>query len=106
MNFCPDCGSIMMPKNVDGKKVIKCACGYESKDKEVGKLGETGKKVVARKIEVIHEEIETLPECEEECPRCGNRKAYWWEVQTRAADESPTKFLKCAKCKHQWRDYN
>jgi len=40
-----------------------------------------------------------------ECPKCGNKEAYYWTVQTRAGDEAETKFLKCTRCKHTWRDY-
>ncbi len=98
--FCPKCGSIMMKK--------KCSCGYEAKD--IGKLQITenvgnGKE---RKFAVVDAEQDDkiLPETEAECPKCGNMKAYFWEVQTRAGDEPPTKFLKCTKCKHIWRDYS
>ena len=41
-----------------------------------------------------------------ECPKCGHRTAYFWLVQTRAGDEPETKFLRCEKCGHTWRDYN
>ena len=36
---------------------------------------------------------------------CGLGKARFWLVQTRASDEPETKFFKCEKCKHTWRDY-
>ncbi|MBI2108536.1 transcription factor S, partial [Candidatus Woesearchaeota archaeon] len=32
--------------------------------------------------------------------------AYFWLVQTRAGDEPETKFLRCEKCSHTWRDYD
>ena len=59
-----------------------------------------------KKVEVIDKEIETLPLMEAECPKCHHRKAYYYLVQTRAADEPETKFLRCEKCKHKWRDYD
>ena len=43
---------------------------------------------------------------EVECPKCGNTEAYYWTIQTRSGDEAETKFHKCTKCKHTWRDYN
>ena len=55
---------------------------------------------------VYEDDIQILPETDAECPRCHHKKAYFWEVQTRAADEPATKFLKCTKCKHTWRDYS
>jgi DNA-directed RNA polymerase, subunit M/Transcription elongation factor TFIIS len=39
------------------------------------------------------------------CPKCGNHEAYYWMIQTRAADEPPTRFYKCVKCGHTWREY-
>ncbi|MEK6946569.1 MAG: transcription factor S, partial [Nanoarchaeota archaeon] len=35
-----------------------------------------------------------------------HKTAYFWLVQTRAGDEPETKFLKCEKCGHTWRDYD
>ena len=97
--FCPKCGSIMLTK--------KCSCGYEAK--EAGKLQITEKKDEKKQeLAVVDAEQDdkALPETEEECPKCGNKKAYFWEVQTRAGDEPATKFMKCTKCKHIWRDYS
>ncbi|MBD3310349.1 transcription factor S, partial [Candidatus Woesearchaeota archaeon] len=54
----------------------------------------------------VEQDFETDPVTKAECPKCHNKEAYYWEVQTRAADEPPTKFLKCTKCKHIWRDYS
>ena len=96
MMFCPKCGSILVPR--DGK--IVCSCGFEKKS---GKI-EIKEKVANVDIEVT-EEVEVYPLVDEECPECGHDKAYFWEVQTRASDEPATKFFKCGKCKHIWRDY-
>ncbi len=103
--FCPECGSILMPKTKNKKRVIECSCGY--KDKDLSKV-ETIKEVIkeGREIEVVDEDINILPETEEDCPECGNKIAYFWTIQTRAGDEPETKFLRCKKCKHTWRDYS
>ena len=50
------------------------------------------------------EDEKSLPETEAECPQCGNDKAYYWLVQTRAADEPETRFFRCTKCKKVWRE--
>lgn len=101
--FCPKCGSILKPKK-ENRKLIVCSCGYKSKDSSL-KLKETVK-AKEKDIEVVDKEIETLPLMDAECPKCHHRKAYYWLVQTRAGDEPETKFLKCEKCKHIWRDYD
>ena len=54
----------------------------------------------------MDKEIETNPLTEAECPKCHNKKARYWTQQTRAGDEPETKFYKCEKCKHVWRDYS
>lgn len=82
----------------------KCSCGYRSREKPA-KLREEIKKTSA-KIEVLADEAETLPVTKADCPKCGSEEAYYWMQQTRAADEGETKFLKCKKCGHTWRDYS
>jgi DNA-directed RNA polymerase subunit M len=104
--FCPKCGAILIPKKDNNKKILACSCGYKSKDVSQAKIKEVIKKD-DKEIEVVdRDEMETLPLTDVECPKCGNKKAYYWLVQTRASDEAETKFLKCAKCKYTWRDYN
>jgi DNA-directed RNA polymerase subunit M len=102
--FCPKCGTILSPKKEKGKSVVKCSCGYT--DKKVEKVSVKEKNEDRREIETVEEEVEIYPLVEDvECPKCGHNKAYFWEIQTRASDEPATKFLKCEKCKHTWRDY-
>ena len=38
------------------------------------------------------------------CPKCSHGTAYFFEVQTRSADEAATLFMRCQKCSHQWRE--
>jgi len=105
MMFCPKCGSILMAKKENNKIIVQCSCGFKEVKKEGIKLSEKSNKI-EKEIEVIEKEVETHPICNEECEKCGNNKAFYWLQQTRAADEPPTKFLKCTKCKHTWRDYD
>ena len=99
--FCPECGALLMPR--PGKKTVECSCGYKSKE-AVTALREKAKET--KKVEVIDKEIEPHPLVDSECPKCKHTKAYFWTVQTRASDEPETKFFKCEKCKHIWRDYS
>ena len=95
-----------MPKKDKDKKVLACSsCSYTDKSKEKKTLTEVLSK--AEEIEIVTEgEEKTLPEIEMECPKCGNKKAAYWLVQTRSGDEAETKFYKCTKCKHTWREYD
>jgi DNA-directed RNA polymerase subunit M len=101
MEFCPKCGAILIQKRT---KFGCPRCSYISKNKV--KI-ETKEKINENnQVAVVKEtEGEVKPIIEIKCPTCNNDKAYFWTMQTRAADESETKFYKCTKCKHTWRDY-
>lgn len=105
MMFCPKCGSLLKIKKEKNKKYYYCSCGYTNKDIKEATIKEEIKKE-EKEIEVIDTEEEPLPTTETECPKCGHNKAYYWLIQTRAGDEAETKFLKCEKCKHTWREYD
>jgi len=101
MEFCEKCGGVII---VEGDKVVCGSCGHRLKKKvkiEVSqKLGEK------KEISVIKEgEESAYPIVEIKCPKCNEKKAYFWTTQTRASDESETKFYRCVKCKHTWRVY-
>lgn len=101
MEFCEKCGGII---KIENDKAICAACGHKTKKKP--KI-ET-KEIINKKegIEIIDEEAgNTYPIVQIDCPKCGNKKAYFWASQTRSSDESETKFYKCTKCKHTWRKY-
>jgi len=100
MEFCPKCGAVLVQK----RKNYGCArCDYSTKEKL--KLKTSEKMEEKNKVAVIKKEINTLPVVVEKCRQCGNDKAYFWTIQTRAGDEAETKFFKCTKCDHTWREY-
>ncbi len=104
MLFCPKCKSIMMPKKEKDRTILVCSCGH-TQDVEEVKLSEKRRKEERCEIAPVEKEIEVMVKTEAECTKCGNREAFTWDVQTRAGDEPPTKFLRCTKCRHTWRDY-
>ena len=101
MNFCPKCGSILVQK----RKNFGCPrCNYTSKDKIDLKISQ--KVNEAQKIAVITDaDVDVLPTVVETCPKCGHGAAHFWSSQTRSADEAETKFFRCKKCRHTWREY-
>ena len=54
----------------------------------------------------IRDSVNTLPTTKAVCPECGHTEASWWLQQTRSADEAETRFFKCLKCGHTWREYD
>lgn len=97
----------MVPKKGAKKGFVCSKCGYEEKVIRKPKIKEKLKE--STKFGIFDENVmekKTLPETKAKCPKCGNDKAFFWMAQTRAGDEPETKFLKCTKCGHTWREYS
>jgi DNA-directed RNA polymerase subunit M len=109
IKFCPRCKSVMVLTKEGGKAVWKCPkCGYEE-EVSVSSAKLVEKTTLTRKddkpIVLTKSGEETLPKVKKTCPKCGYEEAYFWVQQTRAADEPPTRFYKCARCGYVWREY-
>jgi len=101
MEFCPKCGSVIL---VENKKAGCSKCRYKPKGKVKIQASETLEKNEG--VAVIKEkELTTHPITQVKCSKCKNKEAYFWTLQTRSSDESETKFYKCTKCEHTWREY-
>lgn len=101
MEFCPKCGAVLVQK----KTREGCPrCSYTAKGK--GNLCSSEKiEDKNEEVEVIKKDVQAFPIVSEKCKKCGNDKAYFWTVQTRSGDEAETKFFRCIKCEHTWREY-
>lgn len=106
MMFCEKCGALMIPKKDNGRTVVVCSKCRNVSTKRDSLILREKTDVHGKAIEVIDKRIETLPKTKEDCPKCGYKEAFYWTVQTRAADEAETRFFKCAKCGHTWRSYS
>lgn len=102
MEFCPKCGAILVQK----RKNYGCPrCSYMLRGKTKITVSE---KIVDKKeatAVLSAKDMQVFPIVGEKCKKCGNDKAYFWAVQTRSGDEAETKFFKCTKCEHTWREY-
>ena len=97
MEFCPKCGSVIVGRNC-------VRCDYIS-DEEI-KLETCQKMTVKKEVVCIDEdEHEVNPIVDMPCEKCKHPQVYFWSKQTRAGDEAETRFYKCVKCKHIWREY-
>ena len=109
MQFCPKCGNLLIAEEYKGKRRYVCSkCGHIVRTKKVLPTN------ISEKIDHKNEKIlvfdekkewEQYPKTKVICPKCGNNKAYWYMQQTRGADEPQTKFYRCTKCGHSWREY-
>lgn len=116
MEFCPKCGSRLVPKKGKTRKdtmvVLACPkCSYKKSppskiEPKVAKLIQHNPQQLVAVISKEEQKLRTLPTVRIECPKCGNNLAYVWQVQTRGSDESSTQFLRCTKCSHTFREYS
>ncbi|KON31961.1 MAG: hypothetical protein AC479_08095 [miscellaneous Crenarchaeota group-6 archaeon AD8-1] len=115
MEFCPKCGSRLTPKKTKTENKITISllcrkrCNYTKIIKEkslifpVLKNPENPKKYVAV-LTKKEQKLKTLPTIKVECPKCGNKKVYVWQVQTRGVDAPSTQFMRCTKCDYTFRE--
>ncbi|MFB6265746.1 MAG: transcription factor S [Candidatus Nanohaloarchaea archaeon] len=106
MDFCDECGGIIVPEKKGDDTHFHCRnCG--EKYEKVGEEFEIREKSGGDKAGVnVQADEENRPVTDEECEECGNDEAYWWTEQTRSADEPPTRFYRCTECGHTWREYD
>ncbi|TKJ27185.1 MAG: transcription factor S [Hadesarchaea archaeon B3_Hades] len=107
MQFCPKCGGLMLPKQIEEGPVLVCnACGYATKEAKLEEYKVVKPAKHEEMVTVIEETKPALPTTRAKCPKCGHGTAYWWLRQTRGADEPTTRFYRCTKCGHTWREYS
>jgi len=101
MEFCPKCGSVLVEKS----KRFGCArCSYFAKGKV--KIEASEKIQEKQEVGIVKDkDIDVMPTTNAVCSKCGYREAYFWSAQTRGSDEGETRFFRCMKCKHTWREY-
>jgi len=85
-------------------------CGYKIEANNTASMKITSKIEHSAKEKTIildgQVDVSKLPITREvTCKKCGAHEAYYWVIQTRAADEPPTRFYKCVKCGFVWREY-
>jgi DNA-directed RNA polymerase subunit M len=114
MEFCPECSSILTPQKEGDKKVLFCQnCGYTKQLPNDSKntyriVEEISHAPEEEEVVVIDEKLSEqriMPTARQICPKCGNKEAYYWQVQTRSGDEAMTTFYRCVKCGQTWREY-
>jgi len=101
--YCPNCGKVLVPIPKSGMLTCK-KCKYEKpKTASSSFISKTEQK--KSEMPILEGNIQLLPTTNAKCKECGNNTAYWEMKQTRGADESPTLFLICTKCRFRWRKY-
>jgi DNA-directed RNA polymerase subunit M len=106
--FCDECGGMMLPSTINGKKIFKCRCGAT---KPFSKENSESYKIITKIDHPINEEVISATDIlkwkdenlrssikDFKCPKCGYNKAQLETRQTRRADEGMTHFIICLKC--------
>ena len=147
MEFCPDCGGMMLPfeeeviveedkkegeadksaeadamaDNDDNvgesekepetivKKYLRCnSCGFKKDlSADIKEEYSVEKKVKSEDTVIMRgDESGMKSTVREICPKCGHDRASYELLQTRSADEAPTRFFTCEKCHYKWRGYD
>lgn len=111
MEFCDDCGGMLVSEKKDGKTVMQCrnCSNIQDVDSEDMKVTEEKEEDPKDRLNVNEEGSEETarPTTEEECHSCGEDTEHeWWMKQTRASDEPATRFYKCTKCGNVYKEYD
>lgn len=109
MQICPKDGTLMVPEKTRSGAFLVCKkCGRREKIRagRSFKIKEKVERAPMEKIPVVEKEIKILPVVKAYCDECGNEQAETWSQQTRSTDEPETRFYKCTKCGHTWREYS
>lgn len=104
MEFCPECGSLLMPGERDGRDVLVCSsCGRVKTESETitEKVEHRNDVVVLDKSQDTRIK-EDIIQCQNE--ECDSKQAYVEMRQMRSADEAPSRFYECVKCREKWRE--
>ena len=108
VEFCDECGGMMLPSKVNGKLVLKCRCGNVKDLSEIDsdaykvstKIEHSIRNEVVNTTEILKWKEKNLKSAIEnfKCPSCGYNKAHLETRQTRSADEGMTHFIICLRC--------
>ena len=103
----------MPEKDENGNMMLICPkCGYKaaSSNKDDLEITEEIEHNLAKELTAVIDEQEknkTLPTMEAYCKTCKKKQVVvYWQLQTRSADEAPTRFFRCTVCGTTWREYD
>ncbi|MHA2370730.1 MAG: transcription factor S [Candidatus Hodarchaeales archaeon] len=107
--FCEKCGTLLETQRMeDGTNKVLCpSCGSAADltKQDLVLTSSFEHDFEKSRTVIIEEDVQSMPVMAQECPKCGNNKAHYWQLQTRRSDEGATTFYRCTNCEHTWREY-
>ncbi len=107
MEFCPKCETRLKKDNHSSSSTCP-KCQYvkqKSNQNTKEKLQEADPALLVMNESDIEQSKGLESTIKIDCEKCHNQEGVSWTFQTRSADEPETKFYRCIKCNHTWRDY-
>jgi len=112
VDFCPECSNLLRKKMMDGRYYLICKCGHKRglnnlNEKEISKIIKQKSEALKNNLIIVpnKEKILIYPKTLKICPKCGYKKAVYWQEQLFSADEPMVSFFRCLKCNGVWREY-
>ena len=107
MEFCPKCET-RLKKDANSISLVCPKCRYvkqkpNKSKKQKSQESDSGLLVMEENDIKKSRGLESTIKID--CEKCHNQEGVWWSLQTRSADEPETRFYRCTKCNHTWRDY-
>ncbi|KAK4526844.1 hypothetical protein GAYE_SCF28MG4762 [Galdieria yellowstonensis] len=106
MLFCRWCHNLLLlERQQDSYRFVcrTCPFYYQVEGKMERKLFGLQKK---QEADVLggDKQWELADQTDAMCPRCSHQRAYFFQMQTRSADEPMSTFYRCVECGHQWKE--
>ena len=107
MEFCPKCETRLVRKKHESSLICpKCGESKEKTDQiKKEKPNDPDSNILIMDESDMNEANALKSTIKIDCEKCHGIEGVWWSFQTRSADEPETRFYKCIKCNHTWRDY-
>jgi len=115
MEFCDECGGMLVSEKQNGESVMKCRnCGHiQDVNGEEMKITEEKEEDPMDRLNVSSEDDQetTRPTTMKKCPKCSEnsedeKEHEWWMEQTRSSDEPATRFYECVECGNVHKEYD
>lgn len=102
MLFCPNCGNVLLLKREASMQWYCQTCPYAY---DVRRTMTTTTTLERKQVDDVlggDDAWKNVDQIDALCEKCGNRRAYFLQIQIRSADEPSSLFYKCTNCAFRW----